>query len=181
VIDECALFSYGPIERSPAVACYAGLMAAKSGAKNPGEVMIAALMSDLGLLNVSPRIITALRNSSVEGLPEDDLKVYQNHPVESLNQLLARKMPVPESVKNMILCSHERFDQKGFPHQLMTEKIPNESYLIQICQLLDQQSLVKMGEKRLGFAAVKAKFFEVESVSESRFPLTLLMQVQRML
>jgi len=178
VIDQTVFFSQGPLERAPAVATYAGLAALKAGLPNPNEVMMAALLSDVGLLDVPNVVIDALKTGAIITLSASDLTTYQKHPIVSINQLLSRRLPLPEHLKKIIMTSHEMFNQKGFPKQPFPEKIPNESYLIQLCQMIDSELTVKIGQKRKDIHDAKKAVFDREIQSNQHIPASFLQDIR---
>lgn len=180
IINQSALNNDTPIDRSPAIACYAGLMCLELEIADPLEVMIAALVSDIGLLELPPKPMIKLREGLIAEMHPEDLNIYKHHPVASLNQLLSRKVPVPERMKSIILNTHEFFNQKGFPNHPRPEKIPLEAYLIQACQLIDEQSLIKLGRARKSFPTVQKEFFQQRDIQyEGHFPMVFLLSLKK--
>lgn len=179
VVDQSAINSISPIERSPAIACYAGLLSLGSGFGDPQEVMISALMADIGLLEVGPKLLKQINDNDFANLHPEDKGIYQNHPTASLNQLLSRKVPVPEKMKAIILNSHENFNQKGFPNHPRPDKIPPESFILQMCEMIDRKSLIRFGEEKLGIEEVKKRFFAEQEHDQGKFPIALLLNLKK--
>lgn len=179
VVSQSAIFSVGPIERAPAVACYAGLLALQSGFENASQIMIASLISDIGLLDGPPKLMQKLGEGQLELLSAEELDFYKRHPIIGLHLMLGRKLPIPESMKEIILCTHERADQKGFPNRPRTEKIPKESFLIQLCEDLDRASLVRMGEARVPLHEIKSHLVDQEIESGKKIPSHLLLTLKK--
>lgn len=163
IINNSAIGDFGSLQRSPAVAAYAGLLSLHSQLGTVTEVMTAALLSDIGLLDVSPRVNKKIRRGeNISELHKEDLNEFHNHPVKSLNMVLSRKLQIPEAVKAMILNSHEQVDRQGFPARPQPDKIPMEAMLIQFCEAVDEASCLKMGRERRDITEVKKEIFSRE-------------------
>ncbi len=161
VVNNSSLGEFGSVERSPTVAAYAGLISLLTSIGEPVDVMVAALLSDVGMLELHPRVTKKLRQTqNPEALAPDDLQEYQKHPVLSLNRCLSRKLQIKDSIKEMILCTHERNDGKGFPNARAAEKIPQEAMLIQFSEMLDRGAMVKMGQARQPVQEIKKQLLE---------------------
>ncbi|MEK2690817.1 HD domain-containing phosphohydrolase [Bdellovibrio sp. GT3] len=148
IINNSSVGDFGSLERAPAIASYAAVLSQNTAIGNPLEVMIAALLSDIGYLELSPSASAKLRTNDIKKMNAEELQEYQKHPIYSLNQCLSRKIPLNEAMKMMILQSHERTDQKGFPHRINPEKLSEESMLIRLCWDLDSKTQVRIGEPR---------------------------------
>lgn len=149
VINNSSLEDVTPIDRLPAIAAYAGMMSLMADIGNPEEVMVCALLADIGLLDVPPQALKKIRDKEFRLLTPEEVASYEAHPIASINMALSRKLPIPEEMKKIILATHERCDEKGFPHRPVPEKIPQESFLIQFCEILDASSLVEFGKPRI--------------------------------
>jgi HD-GYP domain-containing protein (c-di-GMP phosphodiesterase class II) len=167
VINNSSIGDFGSLQRAPAVAAYSGLLSLHSGMGQPVEVMTACLLSDVGLLELNPAITKKLRKKEpLDSLHPADQNDFRDHPNKSLNLVLSRKLSLPENVKNMILMSHERLDRKGFPNQVIPEKITLETMILQMSEILDNRSQIRMGQERPDISLVKKQLFE-ELLSES--------------
>jgi response regulator RpfG family c-di-GMP phosphodiesterase len=179
VINNSAIGEFGSLERSPAIAAYAGLLSLHSQMGDPTKVMTAALIADISILDLSPRMTQKIRRGeAIESLHAEDQQAFQNHPISSLNKALSRKLQIPDEVKNIILCSHERSDQKGFPNRPRPEKIPQESMLIHISEMIDRASLIRMGEARPQITDIKKQIFEEQSKDGRFFSLLFLEKIR---
>ncbi|WP_413586879.1 HD domain-containing phosphohydrolase [Bdellovibrio sp. HCB274] len=148
VINNSSIGDFGSLERAPAIASYAAVLSQNTTIGKPLEVMISALLSDIGYLDISPSASAKLRANDIQSMNGEELMEYQKHPIYSLNQCLSRKIPLSEPMKMMILQSHERMDQKGFPHRMNPDKILEEAMLVRLCWDLDSKTQVRMGEPR---------------------------------
>lgn len=175
IINQSAVFAFGPIERSPAIASYAGLAALKANIDNPVEIMIAALLMDLGLLECNQKTLQAINTPEFSQIHQEDQNSYFNHPIVSLNKALSRKLPLPERVQNIIAKTHERSNGRGFPKKVPAEKVPAEAFLVQFCEILDLNSQIKLGKERTKFVLEQTKLFQQELENADRIPGHLLL------
>ena len=179
IINNSAIGEFGSVERSPAIAAYAGLLSLECQIGDPTAVMTAALIADIGMMDLRPEITKKIRQGGgLSSLTEDEQRDYKAHPITSLHQALSRRLQIPEKTKNMILCSHERMDMKGFPNCPVGDKIPYEAMLIQICEMIDRSSLIRMGEKRPDIRDVKKQIYLEESRTGSVFSAQMLGKVR---
>lgn len=169
IVSNSAIGDFGSVERSPAIAAYAGLLSLHNGVGNHVDVMVAALLANVGLLDLSPSITYKCRLNQQDQFTAEERAEYIKHPLVSLNQCLARRLPLNENIKNAIQYSHERSDGKGFPAGLSGTMIPDEASLIQLCEMIDQKSLIKMGQERPKIKDVRKKIFESEFVANATF------------
>ncbi|MCX7978736.1 MAG: hypothetical protein N2578_07000, partial [Bdellovibrionaceae bacterium] len=137
IIDNSSIGGFGSIERAPSIAAFAGLLSLQSSISNPSDCMIAALLMDIGMLELSPQVSRKIRNKQLSEMTSEELAEYQKHPIFSINYLSSRRVPVPETIKQSILHSHERADGKGFPYQPRPEKISDTTWILQLCELID--------------------------------------------
>lgn len=178
IINNSAVGTFGSVERAPAVSAYSGLLSLQSGLGQPTDVMIAALIADIGLLELSPAASKKMRSSKDAVLNSEELNEYQKHPIFSLNQALSRKLQIPEPLKHVILCTHERSDGKGFPNGVRGEKVPVEAALVQFCELIDQETMIQMGHARKDVAIARKEIFQREFSSGAKFSLPFLAGVK---
>jgi HD-GYP domain-containing protein (c-di-GMP phosphodiesterase class II) len=89
------------------------------------QLSMCALLHDLGKIGVSSDVLN--KNGK---LSEDDWIVIKQHPVLGAS--------IISHVQNLalcapgILCHHERYDGKGYPHGLKGENIPFEARILAI-------------------------------------------------
>jgi len=179
IVNHSSLGDFGSLERAPTIASYAGLMSLMAGIGDSTEVMIASLIADVGLLELPPHISNKIRKDrSTENLRTEDLVLYQQHPIVSLNRCLARKLQMTETLKETVLCSHERVDRQGFPNQPKADRIPMEALLIQFCELVDQNTMTKMGEAPKYPTEVKKQIYQKEYDSGQRFSILFLEKIK---
>lgn len=160
VINNSAVGDFGSVERAPAIAAYAGILSSQAQMGDPKEVMIGALLADVGFLDLSPSATEKIRQNRMDEMNGEEKMEYQKHPIYSLNQCLSRKLPLSENIKEIISQSHERADQKGFPHQPRTDKLNEVAMLVRLCWELDMRCQVRMGEARVDIKEAKQELAE---------------------
>ncbi|MNT49968.1 hypothetical protein D3C72_1868550 [compost metagenome] len=78
----------------------------------------------------------------------------------------------------MILLSHERSDQKGFPNRPAALKIREESMLVRIAQEIDSALTLRMGDERIDFAKTFEGFIEDKIAQIDGYSLTMLLKLR---
>jgi response regulator RpfG family c-di-GMP phosphodiesterase len=179
VVNNASLGEFGSVERSPTIAAYAGLMSLLATMGEPVDVMIAALLADVGMLELNPAIARKVRQGhGPDSLSGEEMQEYQKHPRLSLNRCAGKKLPLKENVKEMILCTHERVDGKGFPEGRESAKIPQEAMLIQFSEMIDRGAMVTMGQARTPVQEVRKNLVETEQKSAHIFSYTFLQKIK---
>ena len=157
VVNNSSIGEMGSVERAPTIGAYASLISFLTSVGDPRDVMMASLLSDVGMLQLHPEISKKLRESSdLAKLSSDERREYELHPSESLHLCEQKKIQLSDKVKNIILCSHEQISGKGFPNH-KKDKIPEEAMLLQFCELIDREALVRMGHQRRSVQEVRMK------------------------
>ncbi|MNL27082.1 hypothetical protein D3C87_1486490 [compost metagenome] len=103
---------------------------------------------------------------------------FEKHPIYSLNQILSKRIPLDDRTKDIILMSHERLDQKGFPNRPGAVKIKEESMIARLAAELDQALTLKMGEERIQFKEVFQNFIAKKIADLDGYSLTLLLKLK---
>jgi len=178
VINNASTGGFGSVDRAPAIAAYAGLLSLQSSIGESVDVMICAMIADIGLLDMNPKASKKMRQDNFAGLNAEEIADYEKHPIISLNQALSRKLQISDLMKSIILATHERNDGKGFPHKLKIQKIPEEAMLIQICELVDRDTIVKMGKERKNVKNVRNEVYKSQEKETTIFPLTFLLKIK---
>lgn len=179
VIDQSILGNLGATDRSVVIAALAALTSLKSGIGIPDDILLAGLFCDLGMLALSPQAlgrINSLQQRTLLG-PED-LQTYYKHPIVSLNMLLERKIQLSDRVKEIILCTHEQANRQGFPGKITPEKIPVESSLILMHELIDLECRPKGATERPSYISIRKKIFEKERENPEFFSLLMLEKIR---
>ena len=126
VINAKDKYTYGHIER---VVMYSRMMADKLNLnENERNILIyGAYMHDIGKINISKDILVKKMK-----LTDEEWEILKQHSadgVEIIESVESLKM-----IKPLILYHHERYDGRGYPHQLKGEEIP---YLARILTVVD--------------------------------------------
>tara|TARA_B110001454_G_C12723186_1_gene435815 strand:- start:47 stop:1354 length:1308 start_codon:yes stop_codon:yes gene_type:complete len=136
IFHHASIGNYASVERSPAVATFAAHLGIQSKMGKPVDTLMAALLADLGLLFLAPELSKKIRQGvDLRLLSRTEVDEYKKHPSMSLVAILSRKMEIPESIKQIILKTHERVDMTGFPYKPNPEAIPLESMLIHFSEI----------------------------------------------
>jgi hypothetical protein len=131
VVNNSTIGEFGSIERTPAIAAYVGYFALKLGWQNIDELMMGALLGNVGLLLLPSSITKKVRlKQTAEFLPEE-LQLYEKYPLSSLDLALGRKLPVDQYLRKSILS------------------VVDPSTLICFCSELDKRTLVMLGKPRV--------------------------------
>lgn len=180
VLDQSTFGMIGGPDRSMMIAAMAALSSFNIDKGNPEDVMLAGLFCDLGLLDLSHEAIGKIdtEQGRIQLSTEDD-SVFKKHPILSLNRLMERKMQISEQVKEIILCTHERGNRKGFPRQVSPEKIPVEASLIHFHEKVDLEYRVKFGKARESYPEVKRKVLQREHQTLENFNLVFLETIRK--
>lgn len=144
---------FGSIERAVDRAAMSGFFSMLGDLGKPEEVMLAALLMDIGIIGCSPMVLKKIRLNLFDAFDPEELKDYQLHPQRGLNYALSRKLQLSNATKDAILYHHCLADGKGFP-QIPPEKLGIEPQILRFCQLLDEQMTVGMGRPKPQFKEV---------------------------
>lgn len=161
VVDNAGFGDKTAVDRAPAIAAAAGLLSLQCQIGNPEDVLVGALIGEIGLLDLSPKAAVNYRLGSLD-FDDENRQILENHPFLSLNKCLSRRLPISEPMKQIILNSHERVDQKGYPSRPAPDKIPLESMCIQFCQIVDTAMKIEYGKARFNLQSVQSRVLERE-------------------
>lgn len=181
VVNNSSLGESGSAERSTSVAAMAGLLGLQLEGVKENDVVLAALLCDFGMLDLPPLTLKKIRKNGIGSLAGEDLQAYRQHPITSVNRCLARKLPLPEGVKSIMMATHENANGQGFPKQLPMNKIPLESQVIHFSEIVDEASLVKMGVERKPIQEIQAKIIQEEMTQAAAFDLVFLQNIKKAL
>jgi hypothetical protein len=146
--------------RSPWVAAYGAYISVKSGLGNPVDVLLAGLFCDVGLMDIPEATYQKFLSLGESYLEPQQTEEYRKHPMMSLNRCLFKKVPISEQVKAIMVCVHERADEKGYPSQTPFEMVPVESALIRFGEMIDFGVRTTMVEQSIGFRYLRDKIWQ---------------------
>lgn len=166
IINNSAIGDFGSVERTPAIAAYAGIFALFLEWKGIDQVMLTALLADLGLLFQPSETLRKLRTTGAKALSEEERALFVKYPARSMDLLLDRKLSFPEKQRKWIIQTLERHDGQGFPNRTVSSMIDKESSLIAFSRDFDQRTLIRIGKPRIDPSAeLKQMLNEPESVA----------------
>lgn len=177
IVDIAGFNDLTAVDRAPAIAAYAGLFSLLSEIGRPEEVMVAALIADIGLLDLPPAALRVWKTGCFDDFKPEDQRIYRHHPTISLNKCLSRRLPIPDHIKAIILNTHERWDQKGFPNRPQNIRIPSEAMIIHFAELLDLGVKLEYGKERRNRQVVRTEILEREIRNLDRFPIDLMSKI----
>lgn len=171
IFREAASGDFYQLWRAPWIAAYGALIAKRSGQGDPLVTLMSGLLTDVGLFDVEEKLSRQylLGDGGKLGDSSELSQGFGYHPVLSLNRCLAKGVPVSEAVKAVMVCTHERFDGKGFPNQVPADKLPIEAQILLFAEKIDQAVLTTMKETGVGFRFLKEKLWEQESQKMDSF------------
>jgi putative nucleotidyltransferase with HDIG domain len=132
MVDTLAMRDRMTARHSAAVARYARALAEAHGCPRDQQDLVhtAGLLHDVGKFSFPDAILLA-----PAPLTEEDWKIVRRHPEEGA-RVVARMEPYAP-VADIILCHHERWDGKGYPHKLAAEEIPLLARMVTIADAYD--------------------------------------------
>ena len=112
------------------------------------EIGLAGMLHDLGKLQIDRAIL-----NKQTPLTTEELRIIQHHPIESV-RLIGANPEVSETVKQMILQHHERYDGRGYPLGLDGDHLLTGSKIISIVDAF--HALIGRRSYRQGMSPVDA-------------------------
>lgn len=94
------------------------------------QIHIAAHLHDIGKIGVPDAIL-----NKKERLTEEEWEAIKRHP--QIGAEILSKSYYLNELKEIVISHHERFDGKGYPSGLKSEKIPVGARIIAICDSID--------------------------------------------
>jgi len=180
IVNNSVIGEFGSAERSPAVASYAALLALQAGIDSIEEMMLAAMISELGLLFMTPSVTTKLREDRMGELSADELREFENYPLKSLNLVLDRKLQIEEKLRNLVLTMHLRADGKGYPRTGSSggpKKMTLTSQFLNLAYEMDRLSLVRLGKARISPEQILRQILAEEQKRPARYTVEFTQQV----
>lgn len=163
--------------RSPWIATYAALIAVKSGQGDPLVTLLAGLLTDVGLYDLEEKMTRQFLLADEKAFAEKEQRQFVQHPILSLNRCLAKKLPLEDKIKSVMVCAHERADQTGFPNQVPSDNLPVEAQILLFAEKIDQGVLTTMKQTGVGFRFLKEKLWEAETAKPGDFSPAFLQNI----
>jgi hypothetical protein len=163
--------------RAPWISIYAAMISVKSGVGDPMVTLISGLLMDVGLYDLDEETSRAYLLSENKKLEERMTSSFEKHPLLSLNRALIKKVPINDAIKSVIVCTHEKSNEEGFPNQVPTDKLPVEAQLLMFAERIDQEVLTTMKKNGVGFRFLKEKFWEAEKTTGKNFSESFLTSI----
>lgn len=176
-VNNSSVGDFGSVERGTAVAAYAGMLAEQISPEVAPKAMMGGLLADIGLILVSPEVSRKIRTGNLSQLTGEERMEYVKHPIYGLNQILSKRIPLDDLIKDMILMSHERIDQKGFPNKPAAIKMKEEPMIIRLAQELDDALTIKLGKERIDFDNTFKSFLSGKLNEGDGYPLIMLLKL----
>lgn len=130
------------------VATYCALFGVALGMLNLDELRLGGLLHDLGLADLPNELL----GRDERKMSKEDRARYHLHPGNGRTDVINRKVPVTDTVLNIVLLHHERPDGSGYPYGKKKDEIPVEA---QICAFADEFD--KLTSLREGYLCYSAK------------------------
>lgn len=181
IINNGTVGETGSVERSPAIAAMAGLTTMNLTNVNTEDTVLAGFLADVGCLTLPPELLKKIRTGKTEDLSKDELNKYHQHPIFSVNKCLDKRLPLNDTIKNIILTTHEKLDRSGFPRRVDPKSIAKESQLLQFCEMIDQRLTIKMGSKSEDARDIQIKIVKEEIAKKSVLDINLSTELQKVL
>jgi response regulator RpfG family c-di-GMP phosphodiesterase/DNA-binding NarL/FixJ family response regulator len=181
VIAQALDFKFCRLERGPYVLAYALVLALKAEIGSPQDIIMTALLADVGLLQLPPECYKDLHKNGEEKLAPELAESFKNHPMSSLNLALLRELPLSDEQKSIIVCTHERHDRTGFPNQVPPEKIPVEAKLLYFSEVMDRRVRAQLEEGKVTHDFIRRQVWEEEKVALNRFNDEFLDKIEKVL
>lgn len=148
VVNNSVIGDFGSIERAPAIAAYVSYFGTMIGTENLDELIFAALVADLGLVNVPLNVTKKIRQGKMDQFNGEERRQYQQYLKRSLEAIASRRLPVEKNIKDIIATCRENADGFGFPSGRTGEFLTDESQLLHFAYIFDNISVLKMGKVR---------------------------------
>lgn len=102
----------------------------------------AALLHDIGKLSLPEKLLN--RGGTLTAKEQEKLK---RHPEEAAS--IIRHLPGLDAVLPAVICHHEQWDGKGYPHRLSGEDIPLNARILCIADCFDTLTACRSGQDAL--------------------------------
>jgi hypothetical protein len=147
VISQSVDGDFNTMDRAPERAAMVGFFSVMGDIGNSEKAILAALLADVGMLTMPYGFLHQLRERGLDFKDPKFKEQFESHPKLSLNCAAQKKIQLDPVVRDAIMYSHSRLDERGFPI-VRPEKIGVEAQLVHFVQLLDDHCMVHWGKPR---------------------------------
>jgi hypothetical protein len=150
--------------RAPWIAVYAALVAEKSQRGNPVSIMMAALLGELALTDVSRDMFLqyAEPHQDPTGLSE---KEWREFPARSVAMGNEKKLPWSDEIQKII----QTWQPQNLPAANVSD-VPVDAWILQFADVIDRGVRTFMEENKVTFQYLRKTLWEQKSKSDSGFP-----------
>lgn len=135
----------GLYEKAQKVSTICGLIALATDIVKTEDIVIAALMCDLGMSQMPLEILEKTESE----MSAEERDIYHTHVAKSLSILAGKRIVILPKVRDAITQHHERFDGKGFPEKKPGFKICTEAQVLSLAQQLEDLLRIRPRHPRL--------------------------------
>jgi hypothetical protein len=146
--------------RAPMVAAFAAVMSIKSNQGDPLTALLVGFFAELGMWQLTYDFFRRYQEKGMLGVLANEKSSFESSPMNSLNRLMAKAVPLDEAVKSALVCVMERVDGKGFPNQTPADKIPVEALLARFAIGLERQMRTVLEQTGVSFRFMREKYWE---------------------
>ncbi len=178
IINQATIGDFGSLERATAVSAYSGILGIALNLKLIEDIMLAPLISELGILYLPRQITEHLRKDTLHELTVEETHEYSTYPIKSIAVVLDRKAQMDEQLRAIILSAHEKADKTGFPGKKFGKHIPIESFVVHFAFELDRLTAVRLGKPLLSLENAIKQLLDKESEKPSHFTLEFTLKMK---
>jgi putative nucleotidyltransferase with HDIG domain len=139
---------------------------AKAPKNNINDVVMGALLHDIGKLEIPIRILT-----KVKKLTDKEFDEIHKHTLYGYEMI--KDTDLPQITKDIVLHHHEKNDGSGYPSHLAGEEIDDDIKLVTMCDVYDALTEQRCYRPDTIYHAIDA--FEILCVSNLSKDLTMLL------
>jgi HD-GYP domain-containing protein (c-di-GMP phosphodiesterase class II) len=162
----------GNYNHSANVSTFAALFSIGLGIGKPDELAMAGLLHDIGIAELPPEI----QAKKEEEMTPEELHLWRQHPIHSVNMLKQKRIVVSEKVIRAIQEHHERHTGGGFPNALPGDRVCKEAQVLAMADLFTELTSLELGRARLTPVQAIQKMFNdtASNPSKAQFDLDLI-------
>jgi hypothetical protein len=138
VINLSGVGEFGSVERAPAATAYTAIFGLHLEVKELTDLMIVALLGEIGLLCLPNALLAKLRDAVACG--KDEAAQLNGVPELSLKVILDKKISLDEKWRKVLLRTRARADGDL--------RVTEESQLLHLARLFDQKCVLRLGGQR---------------------------------